>query len=203
MYIGKTCFWAKKWLMKNKASKVSGLCFTVFYLTGCANNSALISKEIEYGIKNESFEGYEILTAPELQTSHFRTLFYGYDTVYFRLRATKTERPSSKIFYQLLVDANYGGPVRQYKQARYIDGASYQSSKLDHDIIRCQFFGSMVNSCLYRDKAELTLESSVLEAGRRQGLSLTLGSQDGDYETIELPAQYIDRFLHAAETSLR
>ena len=68
-----------------------------------------------------------------------------------------------------------------------------------HDTERCQFFNSMVYSCLYHDRASLVLSESELVAARINGIQFTLSSGKKDYESIVLPANYIQGFLQATE----
>lgn len=178
--------------------------FSIICLAGCATGaSTLTAKEVENHIKVEIMAGgNKVWIAPELQTRHFRTFFYGYDTVYYRLKANKSEKLPNDPVYHLLIDANYGGPERHYVLAKSVEGTSYVSNNLNHEILRCQIFGSMVSSCLYRDRTEVILEGALLETGRHKGLLLTLSSRFADYEQIELPAEYIDGFLQAVGRNL-
>jgi hypothetical protein len=57
----------------------------------------------------------------------------------------------------------------------------------------------MVNGCLYRDRGAVVLSSEQLAAGRQAGLTLILSSADKDYESLDLPAQYIQGLLSAVQ----
>jgi hypothetical protein len=52
---------------------------------------------------------------------------------------------------------------------------------------------------LFHDRASLNLSLPELEAARLKGLGLTLSSGMQDYETIDLPANYIQEFLQAVQ----
>ncbi len=135
--------------------------------------------------------------APELEVRHYRTLFYGYDTVYYRLAAQKS--PSGGLRYQLSIDAHYGGDLRHYEAVKFADGSSRPLDRRQHDTERCQFFNSLVYACLFRDQVRLELSPAELEAAQGNGLRMTLSSAVQDYEAIELPANYIRGFLQAVQ----
>lgn len=136
-------------------------------------------------------------SGPELQVSHYRTLFYGYDKVYYRLLAKKP--PTGGVVYQLWIDAHYGGDIRHYAAFKFANGSSRPAVGQRHDTERCQLFNNMVSACLFHDQASLELSPSDLDAARLDGLRLTLGSGSQDYETIDLPANYIQGFLAAIQ----
>jgi hypothetical protein len=141
-----------------------------------------------------------LVAAPELQVRHFRLKFYGYDTVYYYLQAVKNSQHPLPVF-QLVIDANYGGALRHYDTVRMIDGEVYPTLQRRHDTVRCQIFGNMTDSCLYRDRTRIELSQNVLQSFRHNGLSLILAATGTDYETIDLPANYIDGFLLAVQKS--
>jgi hypothetical protein len=142
------------------------------------------------------------LAAPDLNVQHFRVAFYGYNTVSYHLAAVK-DNQSSSLNYQLQFDAKYGivGTyyVRHYDVAKFQNGVLTPTTQLRHDALSCQVYGDMVNGCLFRDRANVVISAEQLEAGRQSGLTLILGSADKDYETLDLPAQYIDGFLKAVQ----
>jgi hypothetical protein len=142
-----------------------------------------------------------VLAAPELQVRHFRLKFYGYDTVYYSLRAKKSFQNLAETAYYLVIDANYGGLPRHYDTVQFADSSSYPTQHLHHQIIRCQIFGNMTDSCLYRDRAELQLNPRTVEQAGKAGLSLsfTLASADTRYETLDIPANYINGLLLAVQ----
>jgi len=140
---------------------------------------------------------YFVLRGPALRLSHYRTLFYGYDSVDYWLNALKSLAGS--VEYEMSIDADYGGDLRHYDAVKFADGSSRQTLNHRHDTERCQFFNSMVYSCLYHDRASLDLSPPELEAARLKGLRLTLSSGKQDYETIDLPANYIEGFLQAVQ----
>jgi len=86
------------------------------------------------------------------------------------------------------IAADYGGDRRHYDAVKFADGSSRQTVNHRHDTERCQFFNSMVYSCLFHDRASLDLSLPGLDAARLKGLWLTLCSGKQDYETIDLPA---------------
>ena len=134
---------------------------------------------------------------PALRVSHYRTLFYGYDSVDYWLNARKSLAGSVK--YEMSFDADYGGDLRHYDAVKFADGSSHQTINHRHDTERCQFFNNMVYSCLYHDRASLVLSESELVAARINGIQFTLGSGKKDYESIVLPANYIQGFLQAIQ----
>ena len=134
---------------------------------------------------------------PALRVSHYRTLFYGYDSLDYWLNARKS--PAGIVQYEMSFDADYGGDLRHYDAVKFADGSSRQAINHRHDTERCQFFNSMVYSCLYHDRASLELSQSELDAARLKGLQLTLSSGKQDYESIVLPANYIQGFLQVAQ----
>ena len=60
-------------------------------------------------------------------------------------------------------------------------------------------FNSMVYSCLYHDRASFKFSHTELVAARMKELQLTLSSGKQDYESIVLPANYIQGFLQAVQ----
>jgi hypothetical protein len=97
------------------------------------------------------------------------------------------------------IDAHYGGTLRHYDAIKFADGSSRPVGFHSHDTERCQFFNNMVYACLFRDRASLELSRSELEAARFKGLKLTLNSDKQGYESIDLPANYIQGFLQAVQ----
>lgn len=135
--------------------------------------------------------------APELHTSRYRVLFYGYDTLYFRLAAKEKPETTNEDGFRLLFDAHYGGNLRHYNFARISGGSVRTLHPIQHGTERCQLFNSMVSSCLYVDKFELNLSRADLEQGRICGLSILLSSGQKNFERITLPSSYIRGFLKA------
>lgn len=140
-----------------------------------------------------------LFRAPELLVRHFRLKFYGYDTVYYYLQAAESNNNPAETVYRLQLDANYGGDPRHYDAVSIAHADSFATSHLHHETIRCQIFGSMTDSCLYRDRADIVLSLQQLEAARQNGLNMTLSSTAKQYETLDLPANYIDGFLQAVQ----
>ena len=92
-------------------------------------------------------------------------------------------------------DADYGGDLRHYDAVKFADDSSRQTVNHRHHIERCQFFNSMFYSCLYHDRASFKFSHTELVAARMKELQLTLSSGKQDYESIVLPANYIQGFL--------
>ncbi|MGZ8186145.1 MAG: hypothetical protein ACXWTL_06845 [Methylobacter sp.] len=137
--------------------------------------------------------------APELRLSRYRTLFYGHDTISYRLTAPAYPETMTNNGFRLLLEARYGGNIRHYDFARLADGSTRVISHHQHDAERCQIFNSLISSCLYRDRFSLNLSRSDLENARRVGLLLSLASATQPYEQIDLPSNYIQGFLKAIE----
>jgi hypothetical protein len=139
--------------------------------------------------------------APELHISHYRTLFYGYDTVDYRLAAPEHSGTKTNSGFRLLIDAHYGGNRRHYDFAKMSDVSTREVTHHQHDTERCQIFNSLISSCLYRDRFSLNLSRSDLEHARIEGLKLLLTSETQDYERLDLPSNYIQGFLKATENA--
>lgn len=143
-------------------------------------------------------------TGPDLQLGQYRSIFRGYNTVEYRLVATKPDTEADGVAYKLEIDANYGGEERHYNVVKTAKGKTYNTSHRVLTRDRCEFFNNedtdmdhIVFGCLFRETADAELDLADLEAARQFGLTLTLGSGDTDYEQIDLPSQYIDGFLRA------
>jgi hypothetical protein len=135
--------------------------------------------------------------APTLHLSRYRTLFYGYDTVDYYLAAPQNHNKGADKRFFLLIDARYGGNVRQYGAAELSKNSALPLRHLQHETERCQFFNSLIYSCLYRDRFILDLSRSDLERVRGGGLQLLSASGGRKYERIDLPADYVNGFLKA------
>lgn len=172
-----------------------------FGLYGCATDARQASAlQVEQLTSQETVAGERVWSAPELQVRRFRIQFYGYDTVDYRLTAMQVDPTHGAVAYRLSIDANYGSnSPRGYQSAKTPDGVLTPLSQLRHEALRCQLFGNMSSACLYRDRAALELNAAALQAARRDGMALTLGASDKDYERIDLPADYVDGFLRAVE----
>jgi hypothetical protein len=178
-----------------------GICFVVLIdLFGCtANPRSSSSGSIAQTVKESmAYDGKNFLwRGPALRVSHYRTLFYGYDSVDYWLNARKS--PSGSVKYEMSIDADYGGDLRHYDAVKFGYGSSRQTLNHRHDTERCQFFNSLVYSCLYHDRASLEISKSELDDARLKGLQLTLSSGTQDYESIVLPANYIQGFIQAIQ----
>jgi len=178
-----------------------GMCLiAVASLLGCAANlREALPGSIAQSVKESvTVVGqYSVWRSPSLQVSHYRTLFYGYDSVYYWLVARKS--PKGGALYEMSIAADYGGDLRHYDAVKFADGSSCPTGSHRHDTERCQFFNSLVYACLFHDWASLNLSLPELEAARLKGLRFTLSSGKQDYETIDLPANYIQGFLQAVQ----
>ena len=142
---------------------------------GCVENVRDESPDAIAGsVKHVSRLDKQDLTwfAPELHLSHYRTLFYGYDTIDYRLAAPEYPQTKTNDGFRLLIDASYGGDIRHYDFARLADDTTRVINHHQHDIERCQVFNSLISSCLYRDRFSLNLSQSDLQNARVLGLQL-------------------------------
>ena len=178
-----------------------GMCLiAIVSLLGCAPNPReSLPSSIAQSVKESVMAvGQDFIwRGPALRVSHYRTLFYGYDSVDYWLNARKS--PAGSVKYEMSFAADYGGDRRHYDAVKFGDGSSRQTVNHRHDTERCQFFNSMVYSCLYHDRASLEFSHTELEAAKLKGLRLTLSSGTQDYESIVLPANYIQGFLQAVQ----
>lgn len=180
-----------------------GILLSMALLTGCADIGSASPQQIQAATRMDTGANRILWSAPELEHSKFRLVFYGYDKVYYHLQAEKSPIDSNDgIHYRLLIDANYGLMqglrVRHYDQVRFADNTILATQNRHMETMRCQIFSDMTQGCLYRDRAEVELDPAQLAAaGNKDGLSLTLGSDDQNYENIVLPASYIAGFLQA------
>jgi len=136
--------------------------------------------------------------APELHSSRYRSLFFGYDTLDYRLAAP--ENPGSSHF-SLLFKANYGGEIRHYDFAKETNETSRAVNQQNHRAERCQLFNNLIASCLYEDRFSLALSRADLDQASKTGLQLLLMSKSQTYERIDLPATYVRGFLEAIENT--
>ena len=187
-------------------SDIRNICFAAFLvvvigLPGCIRNVRDQSPHaIEQSVSRiPSTPGKVGLAwiAPELHASHYRTLFYGYDTVDYRLAANEHAKTSANDSLLVLFDVNYGGDVRHYEFAKMPDNSIRELSHRQHDAVRCQVFNSLISSCLYRDRFSLVLSRPELEGARDTGLQFSLASKTRDFELLDLPSNYIKGFLNA------
>ncbi len=177
---------------------IDGLCLMML-LCSCADNIREQSADEIAGRVARSpqtnAQGF-LWHAPDLYSSQYRTLFFGYDTLKYHLLAT--EHPESQdSAFRLLVQANYGGNLRHYELAKFADQSTRTLSPLQHFAERCQLFNNLISSCLYQDQFALDLSASDLQRARLTGLNLVLQSPSQAYEAIDLPAAYIQGFLKA------
>jgi hypothetical protein len=171
-------------------------------ISGCTQNIRKQSPDAIAGsVKHVSRPDQPELAwlAPELHVSHYRTLFYGYDTVDYRLAASERSGNKANPGFRLLIEAHYGGNVRHYDFVKMPDASVREVVHDQQDTERCQIFNSLISSCLYRDRFSLNLFRSELESGLANGIKLLLCSEKQEYETLDLPSNYIQGFLKAIE----
>jgi hypothetical protein len=193
--------------MKN--SVIRNACYAAFlaaiiHVSGCTENVRGQSPDaIAERVKHVSTPDQPDLAwfAPELHISHYRTLFYGYDTVDYRLAAPEHSGTKTNGNFRLLVDAHYGGNIRHYDFVKMPDASTRGISHHQHDTERCQIFNSLISSCLYRDRFSLNLSRHDLEQAHVDGLQFSLTSETQDYERLDIPSNYIQGFLKAIENS--
>ena len=169
-------------------------------LWGCTQNVREQSPDaIAASVNHRSRADYPDLAwfAPELHVSHYRTLFYGYDTVDYRLAGPEQPDNKTQSRYRLLVDIHYGGNPRHYDFVKLPDASIREVNHKQHDAERCQIFNSLISSCLYRDRFSLNLSQSELELGLANGIKLILLSGTKEYETLDLPSNYLKGFFKA------
>lgn len=165
-------------------------------MPGCADNireasATRVAASIEHGQKPDP-QGLAWF-APPLYSSQYRTLFFGYDTLEYRLAAANDDPDN----FRLVFYANYGGDVRHYDFAKFADKPARGTSHQQHFAERCQLFNSLIASCIYQDRFSLNLSRTELEQAHGTGLKITLSSESKSYEQLELPANYIQGFLSA------
>lgn len=193
--------------MKNSVIRI--VCYAAFLaaivqVSGCTQNVRGQSPEaIADAVKHVSTPDQPDLAwfAPELHISHYRTLFYGYDTVDYRLAAPEHAETKTNSGFRLLIDAHYGGNPRHYDFAKMADASTREVIHDQHDTERCQIFNSLISSCLYRDRFSLYLSRHDLEHARIDGLQFSLTSETQNYERLDLPSNYIQGFLKAIENA--
>jgi hypothetical protein len=170
---------------------LTAICLTalVLGLIGCAGNQDLSRTEPRSGMPKSGVSEWK---GPIVQRSHWRNLFYGYDTVTYRLIGREGLASRN---YGLSITVDYGGNARNYSAARFSSNLTRPTAEYRHDVGRCQFFNNLIYACLYRDRFTVPLAPSELDRASTTGLRFTLQSPTRDYETLELPADYIRRFL--------
>ena len=176
----------------------------IIQVIGCVENVREESPDTIAGsVKHVSRLNKQDLTwfAPELHLSYYHTLFYGYDTMDYRLAAPEYPQTQTNDGFRLLIDASYGGDIRHYDFARLANDTTRVINHYQHEIERCQVFNSLISSCLYRDRFSLNLSQSDLQNARVSGLQLLLTSGAQHYERIDLPSNYIQGFLKAIENA--
>jgi hypothetical protein len=188
-----------------KSISIQNFCSTallslMIQITGCTDNireeSAVMIAEQVKPMSNPDGRGLTWF-APDLHISHYRTLFYGYDTLKYRLTSPENQEARTSEGFRLLIDAAYGGNLRHYDFARWANASTRIIDHLQHVVERCEVFNSLTSSCLYRDRFSLALTRTELEQASLSGLQLVLASDAHPYEQIDLPSNYIQGFLKA------
>ena len=135
---------------------------------------------------------------PEIINRRYRSLFYGYDTVYSRLAAQR--EANGETSYQILIDVFYGDRnKRDYSQVKLANGSVLPVHTREHIYMQCDFFNTLVYACLFRDRASIDLSPAELQAGLASGLNLQLGSASADFDPFTVPANYFAGFVQAVE----
>ena len=112
-----------------------GICLiAVASLLGCAANPReALPGSIAQSVKESvTVVGqYSVWRSPSLQVSHYRTLFYGYDSVYYWLVARKS--PKGGALYEMSIAADYGRDLRHYGAVKSADGPIRPMVNQQHD----------------------------------------------------------------------
>ncbi|WP_156829904.1 hypothetical protein [Methylovulum miyakonense] len=171
------------------------------HISGCAENireapANIITNYTEH-LAAPDDKGFAWF-APELHNSHYRPLFFGYDTLDYRLAAPEHADGNN---VSLLFKVSYGGDVRHYDITKDAEGTSHTIKQLKHHAVRCQLFNSLISSCLYEGQYSLTLSRSDLEQISKAGLQLQSINGSQLYEHIDLPKDYVQGFLNAIHSN--
>ena len=176
------------------------------FIVGCTENIRDESVDaIAAQVEHVSTPDHQGLTwfAPVLMVSKYRTLFYGYDTLTYRLAAMESAGTASGKRFRVLFEARYGGNIRHYDVATLDENAVRALSNQQQYAERCQLFNNLTASCLYRARFTLNLSLSDLEKARASGLHIQLASEKKPYERIDFPPNYIQGFLKAVNGAER
>ena len=168
-------------------------CGLLLTQTACTTDPKLESpQEIAAAVEPVVNDNDPSLQGPELTASRYRALFYGYDSVAYRLSAPASGQVSQ---FRLLLDINYGA-----KQAR-----NYQITPAPpivhtrQESVRCGVYNNFVSACLYRDRGYIDLPAADVRAAADKGISFQLQAADAQDISMELPANYIQGFLQAVD----
>ena len=183
-----------------KKSFVLAFVMALLHIVGCTENireapANLITKSTEHQATPDD-KGLAWF-APELHTSQYRALFFGYDTLDYRLAAPEH---ADGDHVSLLFKVSYGGNIRHYDIANAADGTRHAIKQQNHHAVRCQIFNSLILSCLYEGQFSLALSRADLAQISKAGLQLQ--SKNGyQYEHIDLPMDYVQGFLNASKSN--
>ena len=196
-------------VMNNSVIRVfflAGILAPLVFGSGCTENirEASVDK-IAARVEHASTPDRQglIWFAPVLRVSEYRTLFYGYDTLSYRLAATESAETASVGRFRVLFEARYGGDNRHYDFATLDEEDTRTLGSHQQYAERCQLFNYLTASCLYRARFTLNLCLSDLEKARASGLHIQLASAKKPYERIDFPPNYIQGFLKAVEGAVR
>jgi hypothetical protein len=129
--------------------------------------------------------------APLLHAQWWRTEFYGYDTVAYRLRQ-KEGTPGQS---ELLLEVHYGGSGPDDRALGWPGSEPQPLRVYEHAADRCQIFGSLQSRCVFGDILGVDLPPGLLEQSRDTGLTVVLLSKKGAEHSLPLPGEYIASYL--------
>lgn len=166
-------------------------------LGGCAESYTTASpNNIAQAVVQTPAQAGPTWYAPTLHSSHFRKQFFGDDTLTYRLTASPEQTGNQ---YHLMIDTDYGGQLRHYGPATLPDQSARKINQLDHLTQRCQLFSNLTSACLYHDSLSVDLTENELEKSRDTGMKIQLSTGKDQFETLELPANYIQGVLLVTE----
>lgn len=129
--------------------------------------------------------------APLLHAQWWRTEFYGYDTVAYRLRQKEGVPGGSELF----MEVHYGGSGADYRALAW-PGAEPQPLRVyEHAADRCQVFGSLQSRCVFGDVLGIDLPPELLEQSCDTGVTVVLLANKGAEHSLALPGDYIASYL--------
>lgn len=166
-------------------------------ISGCGENvrqatPAVVAQETKITTSPEG----TVWRAPELDQRHYRPDISGYDTLAYGLMATKGIGNESVAHFEFWFSShNAAKEDRHYSLIRFADGRSKPIEKLQHNTERCQEFSNMTNACIFHDSGIVRLSRAELENVKTLGLKFHLGSDADNFESIEIPPNYIQGLL--------
>jgi len=142
-------------------------------------------------------DGAESWRAPELEHRRYRADLGIYDTLYYGLMASKAQTAGEAPRFEIWFGSHYGGTKPRHYATAKSDNGSRPLQNLRQATERCQEFANLTSACVYHDSASMVISREQLENAKNLGLKFVLSSGSEDYETIELPAHYVQGFLDA------